>query len=392
MTTSSTVDVSSTTVQAPQVGTATGTRPAAGGQPSTGGQSGYRPWRGLIEEYRDRLPVDADTPVITLLEGGTPLVPAGYLSELTGCEVHLKVEGANPTGSFKDRGMTVAISRAVGAGSQAVICASTGNTSASAAAYAARAGITCAVLVPSGKIALGKMAQALVHGARLLQLEGSFDDCLRVARELADTSPVTLVNSVNPFRIEGQKTASFEIVAALGQAPDVHCLPVGNAGNITAYWRGYLEQDALTGSGRPRMCGFQAAGAAPIVRGAVVAAPQTIATAIRIGNPASWEQAVEARDTSGGLIDAVNDRQILAAYRMLAHREGVFVEPSSAASVAGLLMARADGRIEAGSRIVCTVTGNGLKDPDWAISGAARPETIRPTVAGAAEALGLTLS
>lgn len=386
MTTSSTVDVSSTTVQAPQVGAVAEVRSPSAVQP------GYRPWRGLIEEYRDRLPVDADTPVITLLEGGTPLVPATHLSELTGCEVHLKVEGANPTGSFKDRGMTVAISRAVGAGSQAVICASTGNTSASAAAYAARAGITCAVLVPSGKIALGKLAQALVHGARLLQLDGSFDDCLRVARELADTSPVTLVNSVNPFRIEGQKTASFEIVAALGRAPDVHCLPVGNAGNITAYWRGYTEQDALTGSGRPRMCGFQAAGAAPIVRGEVVAAPQTIATAIRIGNPASWAQAVDARDTSGGLIDAVNDRQILAAYRLLAHREGVFVEPSSAASVAGLLMARADGRIEAGSRIVCTVTGNGLKDPDWAISGAARPETIRPTVAGAAEALGLTLS
>ncbi|MCL9759526.1 threonine synthase [Frankia sp. AiPa1] len=357
-----------------------------------GGLGSFRPWRGVIEEYRDRLPVHADTPVITLLEGGTPLVPAPHLSELTGCEVHLKVEGANPTGSFKDRGMTVALSLAVGAGSQAVICASTGNTSASAAAYAARAGITCAVLVPSGKIALGKLAQALVHGARLLQLDGSFDDCLQVARGLADTSPVTLVNSVNPFRIEGQKTASFEIIDALGRAPDVHCLPVGNAGNITAYWRGYTEQDALTGSGRPRMCGFQAAGAAPIVRGEVVAAPQTIATAIRIGNPASWEFAVDARDSSGGLIDAVNDRQILSAYRLLAHREGVFVEPSSAASIAGLLMARADGRIESGSRVVCTVTGNGLKDPDWAISGAARPETIRPTVAGAAEALGLPTS
>ncbi len=352
----------------------------------------HRPWRGIIEEYRDRLPVDSTTPVITLREGGTPLVPAPHLSELTGCEVHLKVEGANPTGSFKDRGMTMAISRAVGAGSQAVICASTGNTSASAAAYAARAGITCAVLVPSGKIALGKLAQALVHGARLLQVDGSFDDCLRVARELADTSPVTLVNSVNPFRLEGQKTASFEIVEALGRAPDIHCLPVGNAGNITAYWRGYLEEDKRVGAGRPRMCGFQAAGAAPIVRGEIVTSPQTIATAIRIGNPASWDFAVDARDSSGGLIDAVNDRQILAAYRLLATREGVFVEPSSAASVAGLLLARADGRIEAGQQIVCTVTGNGLKDPEWAISGAKKPVTIRPTVAGAAEALGLKTS
>ncbi|EFC84946.1 threonine synthase [Parafrankia sp. EUN1f] len=348
-----------------------------------------RAWRGIIEEYRDRLPVTPETPVITLREGGTPLLHADHLSQLTGCDVHLKVEGANPTGSFKDRGMTVAISRAVGEGSQAVICASTGNTSASAAAYAARAGLTCAVLVPSGKIALGKLAQALVHGARLLQVSGSFDDCLRVARELADTFPVTLVNSVNPHRLEGQKTAAFEIVEALGRAPDVHCLPVGNAGNITAYWRGYVEEDTRVGSGRPRMFGFQAAGAAPIVRGEVVTAPQTIATAIRIGNPASWDFATDARDASGGLIDAVNDRQILAAYRLLARREGVFVEPSSAASVAGLLAAHADGRLDAGQRVVCTVTGNGLKDPDWAISGAAKPETIPPTVAGAAQALGL---
>ncbi|OHV47028.1 threonine synthase [Parafrankia soli] len=351
-----------------------------------------RAWRGIIEEYRDRLPVTADTPVITLREGGTPLLHADHLSELTGCDVHLKVEGANPTGSFKDRGMTVAISRAVGEGSQAVICASTGNTSASAAAYAARAGLTCAVLVPSGKIALGKLAQALVHGARLLQVEGSFDDCLRVARELADTFPVTLVNSVNPHRLEGQKTAAFEIVEALGHAPDVHCLPVGNAGNITAYWRGYVEEDTRIRSGRPRMFGFQAAGAAPIVRGEVVTSPQTIATAIRIGNPASWDFATDARDASGGLIDAVNDRQILAAYRLLARREGVFVEPSSAASVAGLLATYADGRLSPGQRVVCTVTGNGLKDPDWAISGAAKPETIPPTVAGAARALGLQRS
>ncbi|MBL7499728.1 threonine synthase [Frankia sp. CNm7] len=359
-----------------------------GGSP----RSTHRGWRGIIEEYRDRLPLGPDAPVVTLLEGGTPLVPAARLSELTGCDVYLKVEGANPTGSFKDRGMTVAISAAVGEGSRAVICASTGNTSASAAAYAARAGLVCAVLVPSGKIALGKMAQALVHGARLLQLDGSFDDCLRVARELADTYPVTLVNSVNPYRLEGQKTAAFEILEALGVAPDIHCLPVGNAGNITAYWRGYNEWDGDFGTGRPRMFGFQAAGAAPIVRGGVVTAPQTIATAIRIGNPASWQFAVDARDESGGLIEAVNDRQILAAYRLLAREEGVFVEPSSAASVAGLLATHEAGKVAPGQRVVCTVTGNGLKDPDWAISGAAKPETIRPTVAGAAEALGLRRS
>ncbi|MEX5631377.1 threonine synthase [Parafrankia sp. FMc2] len=373
--------------------TAVSSTPVSSGPGTPGGSdaSGHLPraWRGIIEEYRHRLPVTMDTPVVTLREGGTPLLHADHLSELTGCDVHLKVEGANPTGSFKDRGMTVAISRAVGEGSQVVICASTGNTSASAAAYAARAGLTCAVLVPSGKIALGKLAQALVHGARLLQVDGSFDDCLRVARELADTFPVTLVNSVNPYRLEGQKTAAFEIVEALGQAPDIHCLPVGNAGNITAYWRGYVEDDTRAGTGRPRMFGFQAAGAAPIVRGEVVTSPQTIATAIRIGNPASWDFATDARDASGGLIDAVNDRQILAAYRLLARREGVFVEPSSAASVAGLLAVHADGRLDPGQRVVCTVTGNGLKDPDWAISGAAKPETIPPTVAGAAVALGL---
>ncbi|WP_239332956.1 threonine synthase [Frankia sp. CiP3] len=364
---------------------------AAGGAPGSVDRS-RRVWRGVIEEYRDRLPVSSDTPVVTLREGGTPLLPAEHLSAVTGCDVHLKVEGSNPTGSFKDRGMTMAISRAVEAGSQAVICASTGNTSASAAAYAARAGLTCAVLVPSGKIALGKLAQALVHGARLLQLDGSFDDCLRVARDLAETFPVTLVNSVNPFRLEGQKTAAFEIVEDLGAAPDAHCLPVGNAGNITAYWRGYVEDDTLHGSGRPRMHGFQAAGAAPIVRGSVVTAPQTIATAIRIGNPASWAFALDARDASGGAIDAVDDRQILSAYRLLARKEGVFVEPSSAASVAGLLQARAAGLIQAGERVVCTVTGNGLKDPDWAISGAAKPVTIPATAAAAAVALDLRRS
>jgi len=366
-------------------GSGPGTGSAAGS-----GSTGPRVWRGVIEEFRDRLPVKADTPVATLLEGGTPLLPAARLSELTGCEVYLKVEGANPTGSFKDRGMTVAISLAIGAGSQAVICASTGNTSASAAAYAARAGLTCAVLVPSGKIALGKLAQALVHGARLLQVDGSFDDCLRLARELADAHPVTLVNSVNPYRLEGQKTAAFEIVGSLGRAPDVHILPVGNAGNITAYWRGYREEHERIGGALPRMLGFQAAGAAPIVNGEIVTSPRTIATAIRIGNPASWDLALAARDESGGAIRAVNDREILSAYRLLARSEGVFVEPASAASVAGLLAAHAAGLVAPGEQIVCTVTGNGLKDPDWAISGAAKPETIPPTVDGAARALGLS--
>ncbi len=350
-----------------------------------------RAWRGVIEEYRDRLPVSATTPVITLREGGTPLVPALHLSERTGCEVHLKVEGANPTGSFKDRGMTLAISKAVEAGSQAVICASTGNTSASAAAYAARAGLTCAVLVPTGKIALGKLAQALVHGAKLLEVIGNFDDCLSLALDLSKNFPVTLVNSVNPDRIEGQKTASFEVCDALGAPPDVHCLPVGNAGNITAYWRGYCElaAEAGPGSSRPRMLGFQAAGAAPIVLGHRVDSPSTIATAIRIGNPASWEYAIAARDESGGAIQAVSDREILAAYKLLATREGVFVEPSSAASVAGFLNAHRDGLVAPGERVVCTVTGNGLKDPDWAITGAAKPTQVPPDARVAAAKLGL---
>jgi threonine synthase len=341
-------------------------------------------WRGIVEEYRDRLPVTAQTPVVTLLEGGTPLLPARHLSDLTGCDVHLKVEGANPTGSFKDRGMTMAISKALEEGSQAVICASTGNTSASAAAYAARAGMTCAVLVPDGKIAMGKLAQALVHGARLLQVQGNFDDCLDLCRDLSEHYPVTLVNSVNPFRIEGQKTAAFEICDVLGSAPDVHCLPVGNAGNITAYWKGYTEYGAS-----PRMLGFQAAGAAPIVNGAPVASPQTIATAIRIGNPASWKQALAARDESNGDIQAVTDRQILAAYKLLATKEAVFVEPASAASVAGLLQAQAAGLVAPGERVVCTVTGNGLKDPDWAIAGAPKPVTVAADAHAAAAALGL---
>jgi threonine synthase len=271
-----------------------------------------------------------------------------------------------------------------------VICASTGNTSASAAAYSVRAGLTCAVLVPQGKIALGKLAQALVHGARLLQVDGSFDDCLVVARELAEQYPVTLVNSVNPDRIAGQRSAAFEVCDVLGDAPDVHCLPVGNAGNITAYWAGYVEYaaDSVT-SGTPRMFGFQAAGSAPLVSGTPVANPMTIATAIRIGNPASWSAAIAARDESKGLIDSVTDRQILHAYRLLARSEGVFVEPASAASVAGLLTCAADGRLGRGLRVVCTVTGNGLKDPEWAIAGAATPVTVPVDTAAAAAELGL---
>ena len=347
-------------------------------------------WPGLIEAYRDRLPVTASTPVVTLQEGATPLVPAPELSRRTGCDVYLKVEGANPTGSFKDRGMTMAITKAVEEGAQAVICASTGNTSASAAAYAARAGLVCAVLVPQGKIATGKLAQALVHGATLLQVQGNFDDCLALASKLAIDYPVSLVNSVNQYRIEGQKTASFEIVDVLGDAPDIHCLPVGNAGNITAYWQGYREYcDDGPATKRPRMWGFQAAGSAPIVNGAVVENPSTIATAIRIGNPASWTKALAARDESGGRIDAVTDRAILAAYRLLARSEAVFVEPASAASVAGLLQVAAAGELEPGQRVVCTVTGNGLKDPEWAISGAPAPRTIPVDAAAAAAELGL---
>jgi len=347
----------------------------------------------LIDAFRDRLPVTDATPVVTLFEGGTPLVPARELSKLTGCEVYLKVEGANPTGSFKDRGMTLAISKAAEEGAKAVICASTGNTSASAAAYAVRAGMQCAVLVPQGKIALGKMAQALVHGAKLLQVDGNFDDCLELARKLAIDYPVALVNSVNPFRLQGQKTAAFEICDRLGRAPDVHCIPVGNAGNITAYWMGYQEyaSDGIV-EGTPRMFGFQAAGAAPIVTGAPVLRPMTIATAIRIGNPASWTFAEAARDESGGLIDAVTDKQILEAYRLVARSEAVFVEPASAASVAGLLATAADGRLARGSTVVCTVTGNGLKDPEWAISGAPKPITVKVDGAAAAAALGLHVS
>ena len=351
-------------------------------------------WRGVIAEYAERLPDHVQTDVVTLGEGGTPLVAARALSERVGAEVRLKVEGQNPTGSFKDRGMTTAISAAAHHGARVVICASTGNTSASAAAYAAAAGMTCAVLVPDGKIAMGKLSQAVAHGARLLQVDGNFDDCLVAARKVAEAYPVELVNSVNPDRIQGQKTAAFEIVDWLGDAPDIHVLPVGNAGNITAYWKGFVEYATDGPSTRtPAMWGFQAAGAAPIVLGHPVTDPETVATAIRIGNPASWDKAVAARDESGGLIEAVTDEQILAAHRFLSREVGVFVEPASAAGVAGLLMLADQGRVPRGALITVTVTGHGLKDPQWALrtpdGSEVRPERVSPDVMSIVATLGL---
>ena len=349
-------------------------------------------WRGVIAEYADRLPVGPATPVVSLGEGGTPLVRAGHLSELTGCDVHLKVEGANPTGSFKDRGMTVALSVAVGQGAEAVVCASTGNTSASMAAYAAKARVKPLVLVPQGKIAAGKLAQAIVHGAQVIMVRGNFDDCLRMSRELAEHYPVALVNSVNPMRLEGQKTASFEVVDFLGDAPDLHVLPVGNAGNVSAYWKGYVESARVGASTRrPRMLGWQAAGAAPLVGGEPVLAPETVASAIRIGNPASWKLAVAARDESGGYFRAVEDSEILAAQRQLAAEDGVFVEPASAAGVAGLLKEVAAGTSYAGQQIVVTVTGHGLKDIDTALSTFTDlvDTVVEADVDAAAEAAGL---
>jgi threonine synthase len=361
-------------------------------------------WRGVIREYAARLPMLEGAPVVTLQEGGTPLIPCESLSDLTGANVLVKFEGLNPTASFKDRGMTTAISVAKRNGAKAVICASTGNTSASAAAYATKAGMTCAVLVPDGKIAMGKLSQAVAHGATLIQVEGNFDDCLTVARKLAEAYPVELVNSVNPARIEGQKTAAFEVVDALGDAPDIHVLPVGNAGNITAYWRGYGEYATPTpGLGgevlapvatrRPQMWGYQAAGAAPIVLGHPVDHPETIATAIRIGNPASWRQAEAARDESGGRIDAVTDEEILEAHRVLSSTEGIFVEPGSAASIAGLLKAHRAGEVPADATVVCTVTGHGLKDPQWALRTAdgseVTPVRVPVDAYSVAAALGL---
>ncbi len=346
-------------------------------------------WRGIVAEYRQRMPLASDAPIVSLGEGGTPLVRSERLSERTACDVYLKLEGVNPTGSFKDRGMTVAISKAVEEGAQAVICASTGNTSASAAAYAAKAGLVCGVVVPKGKVALGKLAQALVHGARVIQMEGSFDLALEICRALDEKYPVQLVNSLNPFRIDGQRSGAWEVCDQLGRAPDVHVMPVGNAGNITAYWRGYREYQADGLVDRlPVMRGYQAAGAAPIVHGHPIEHPTTIATAIRIGNPASWSRAVEAAEQSKGSIRAVTDREILNAYRTVA-LEGVFVEMASAASIAGLLQLHEAGELEAGVTVVCVLTGHGLKDPDWAIAGAAQPPVIPADVDRAAELLDL---
>jgi len=335
-------------------------------------------WRGICREFREILPAIPDASVVTLLEGNTPLVPTPRLAAriAPGLTLHLKVEGQNPTGSFKDRGMTVAVSRAVAAGAKAVLCASTGNTSASAAAYAARAGLRCVVVIPDGQIALGKLAQAMVHGARVVAVRGNFDQALDLVRGLAEEGTAVVVNSINPDRIEGQKTIAWEIASALGRVPDLHALPVGNAGNITAAWKGWSERAAREGGSKPRMLGFQAEGAAPIVRGSKVSDPKTIATAIKIGNPASWQGALDARDQSGGLIEAVSDEEILDAYKLLASLEGIFVEPSSAAGIAGLLKLGSRGALPNGATAVCTVTGHGLKDPERAVAVSGAFETV----------------
>ena len=338
-------------------------------------------WRGVIREYQDYLPVKREDSIITLLEGNTPLIPSSRIrKELSsGIELYFKYEGLNPTGSFKDRGMTVAVSMAKEMGSKAVICASTGNTSASAAAYASKAGMKAYVLIPEGKIALGKLSQAMAHGAQVIQIEGNFDEALHLVREISEKEPVTLVNSLNPYRIEGQKTAAFEVVDHLGFVPTYHCLPVGNAGNITAYWKGYKEYwEKGRGDGLPKMLGFQAEGAAPIVRGKVIIRPETVATAIRIGNPASWKQAEVARDESKGVIDMVSDDEILQAYKMMASLEGIFCEPASAASLAGVMKLDQKGFFRKGEVAVLTLTGHGLKDPDIAIQVSQKPASLPP--------------
>jgi len=349
------------------------------------------PWKGIVRRYRDLLPAVPEECIVTLLEGNTPLVPAPALARsiAPGTELYLKYEGLNPTGSFKDRGMTMAVSAAKAEGADSVICASTGNTSASAAAYAARAGMKAYVLIPEGKIAHGKLSQAMIHGAQVIQILGNFDDALGLVREISEKYPVTLVNSVNPYRIEGQKSAAFEICDALGDAPDYHVLPVGNAGNITAYWKGYKAYQAAGRSSRlPRMLGWQAEGAAPIVRGHPVRKPETVATAIRIGNPASWKQAEAARDESGGLIRMVSDAEILEAYKLVAESEGLFCEPASAASIAGVIKLGRESFFRKGERIVCTLTGHGLKDPDNAIAQSVEPVTIPSDMAEVLNVLG----
>ncbi|MER2007738.1 MAG: threonine synthase [Psychrobacillus sp.] len=330
-------------------------------------------WQGLIEQYKEFLPVTENTPKLTLLEGNTPLIKLENLSEELGIELFAKIEGANPTGSFKDRGMVFAVAKAKEEGSKAVICASTGNTSAAAAAYAARAGMRAVIVIPEGKVAAGKLAQAYMYGAEVIQIEGNFDVALDMVRTISESSPITLVNSVNPYRIEGQKTASFEICDVLGAAPDYLAIPVGNAGNITAYWKGFKEYNDKKQTGLPKIFGFEAEGAAAIVQGKPIEFPETIATAIRIGNPASWEYAVAARDESGGLIEAVSDDEMIAAYKLIASREGIFAEPASCASIAGILRSVKEGKIKPGSKVVAILTGNGLKDPQTAIDVKVEP-------------------
>ncbi|MBE3571341.1 MAG: threonine synthase [Moorella humiferrea] len=345
-------------------------------------------WPGVIRAYREFLPVTEATPLITLQEGNTPLIAAGNLSRELGIKLYFKFEGLNPTGSFKDRGMVMAVAKAVEAGSKAIMCASTGNTSASAAAYAARCGLKCSVLIPEGNIALGKLAQALFYGARVIAIQGNFDDALDLVRRITAKYPITLVNSINPFRIEGQKTAAFEVCDWLGEAPDYLAIPVGNAGNITAYWKGFNEYyQAGRSHLLPKMIGFQAEGAAPIVRGEIVPNPETVATAIRIGNPASWQSAVRAAKESGGFIDCVSDEEILAAQRLMASAEGIFAEPASAASLAGVIKYVKKGYFHHGDRVVCVLTGNGLKDPNIAIKQIGEPLSLPPEEARIVEAI-----
>ena len=325
-------------------------------------------WKGLIKEYKEYLPVTENTPPLSLNEGNTPLIPLVNISKQLGIDLYGKIEGANPTGSFKDRGMVFAVAKAIEDGAKVVICASTGNTSAAAAAYAARAGIESIVVIPKGKVALGKLAQATMYGAKIIEIDGNFDDALNIVRKISESSPIALVNSVNPYRIEGQKTAAFEIVDSLGKAPDYLCIPVGNAGNISAYWKGFKEYNEVKASGLPKMFGFEAEGSAAIVKGEPIANPETIATAIRIGNPASWHLAEAARDESGGIIDSVTDEEILQAYKLIAKTEGIFVEPGSAASLAGVIKSCKNGLLPKGSQVVTVFTGNGLKDPETAMN------------------------
>ncbi|WP_019243789.1 MULTISPECIES: threonine synthase [Bacillus] len=336
-------------------------------------------WRGLIQEYKEYLPVTDNTPLLTLHEGNTPLIKCNNLSEEFGVELYVKYEGLNPTGSFKDRGMVMAVAKAVEEGADTIICASTGNTSAAAAAYAARLGLRCIVVIPDGKIAMGKLAQAVMYGAEIVAIDGNFDNALQIVRNISEKSPIALVNSVNPYRLEGQKTAAFEICDVLGDAPDVLVIPVGNAGNISAYWKGFKEYHEKKGTKLPEMRGFEAEGAAAIVHNRVFEAPETIATAIRIGNPASWNLAVNAAEESNGKIDEVSDEEILEAYKLLARKEGIFAEPGSSASIAGLIKQLKSGEIKKGSKVVAVLTGNGLKDPSTAVEYSEVKPVVLPT-------------